>query len=101
MLGSPLLLAARAAMALAMSMLIAVSSRGSDLRPSTLKKSQLLSSLMGVCASNNLEKMPFSPVHARSFMAAGGAFYMGRRVFFFARPDASSPRSTFDDGVKL
>ena len=54
MLGCPVFPPERDATALAINMLMAVSSFGSELNPSTLKKSQLLSSRIVVCASNSL-----------------------------------------------
>ena len=54
MLGRPVFPVAREAIAAATSMLIAVSSLGSELRPSTLKKSQSLSSCIVVGLSKRL-----------------------------------------------
>ena len=54
MLGRPVFPVARAAIAVAINMLIAVSSRGSELRPSTLKNSQSLSRRIVVGWSNSL-----------------------------------------------
>lgn len=53
MVGWPVFVPDRDATAFAISMLIAVSSFGSELKPSTLKNNQLLSSCIVVCTSKS------------------------------------------------
>jgi hypothetical protein len=99
MLSCPLLPDAREAIVVASSMLMAVSSLGSDLRPSILKKSQSLSRRIVVGWSKSLAYMPLSPVHDRSLMAARCASSIVRCIFSESRQFASSSRRSVKVGI--
>src|ERR1019366_8941208 len=100
MLGRPVFPVARADMAVAISMLIAVSSRGSELSPSTLKNNQSLSRRIVVGWSNSLAYMPPS-VHDRSLIAARCASSIVRCIFSASRQLASSSRRSLKVGMGL
>src|SRR5207302_4243197 len=90
---------ARCATALAMTMLIDVSSNGSALNPSTLKNSQLESSRIVVGRSNKLAYTPFSPVHERSLIEASFASSIVRSIRSSSRQLASSSLRSLNVGV--
>ena len=98
--GWPLLPDARSDIAFAMIMLIALSSLGSDVKPSTLKNSQF-SSVRMVVGRSKSRAYTFSPVHSRSFTAASCASSRIRSTSDSSRQVSNSCRRSLKVGIGL